>query len=432
MTKKSGQTKNDIAWEKLFNHYDILNEIERFGFYEIDSSTINQHRESRLMAKFDHIANLPKVFEENKLSILPISRYKYKIGHFKTHQAIENQPVEPTNFQIPDLETINYRNLYSENAALLFAFNSGIIDDLLGEKTCYTIAGRMSTGSFTFRIEKSIKKPNESKEDLVDVVNSQCEIDGGFESDNYLILIEAKNYAIDDFLIRQLYYPCRLWINKVSKKVIPVLMSYSNDVFNFYIYDLKDDLRYNSLLMTDHKIYKLAPESITIDDLFNIFQHIKIIVDPGNIPFPQADKFERVIDLVSLLVDRDLTKDEITENYQFNARQTNYYTDAGRYLGLIDKYSNPFQPSEKIFKITNQAKEFFTKSHKEKYLFLMRKILEHEVFYKAFEATKMGDIPKKSEIVYSLSNSSLSPNTKGRRASTVRGWIEWIWSQITD
>ena len=33
-----------------------------------------------------------------------------------------------------------------------------------------------------------------------------------------------------------------------------------------------------------------------------------------------------------LLNESELTKDEITSNYDFDPRQTNYYTDAGRYL----------------------------------------------------------------------------------------------------
>lgn len=32
-----------------------------------------------------------------------------------------------------------------------------------------------------------------------------------------------------------------------------------------------------------------------------------------------------------------MTKQDITSEYAFDERQTNYYTDAGRYLGLIDK-----------------------------------------------------------------------------------------------
>ncbi|WP_290879667.1 hypothetical protein [Fischerella sp.] len=44
------KSKNDIAWEKLFQKYHILENISKIGFFEIDSASINEFRESRLMA----------------------------------------------------------------------------------------------------------------------------------------------------------------------------------------------------------------------------------------------------------------------------------------------------------------------------------------------------------------------------------------------
>ncbi len=49
----SNPTKNDIAWEKLFEKYSILECINQKGYFIISSSQINEFRESRLMAKFD-------------------------------------------------------------------------------------------------------------------------------------------------------------------------------------------------------------------------------------------------------------------------------------------------------------------------------------------------------------------------------------------
>ncbi|EGP5438708.1 transcriptional regulator, partial [Enterococcus faecium] len=46
--------KNDEAWEKLFDKYDILNEIDRNEIFSIRSKQINEFREARLMTKFDH------------------------------------------------------------------------------------------------------------------------------------------------------------------------------------------------------------------------------------------------------------------------------------------------------------------------------------------------------------------------------------------
>ncbi|OBQ31093.1 MAG: hypothetical protein AN483_01815 [Aphanizomenon flos-aquae MDT14a] len=42
--------KNDVAWEALFEKYSILEKIHEIGYFEIESNSINEFRESRLMA----------------------------------------------------------------------------------------------------------------------------------------------------------------------------------------------------------------------------------------------------------------------------------------------------------------------------------------------------------------------------------------------
>jgi hypothetical protein len=130
------KSKNDKAWESLFKEFKILEMINKNGYFEITSKQINKFRESRLMAKFDHAIKLPKIFRQNKLTILPISRYKYWIGDFDIYQKI-NYPDKldliPVEFP-EDIESIDCTNLYSECAALNCAFNIRIIDDLVGEK----------------------------------------------------------------------------------------------------------------------------------------------------------------------------------------------------------------------------------------------------------------------------------------------------------
>ena len=81
-----GKTKNDEAWEKLFDEHDILSKVNRNGHFIIDSEQIKKYRESRLMTKFDHSVNLPKLFKDNQISILPVTRRSYIIGHFENYQ----------------------------------------------------------------------------------------------------------------------------------------------------------------------------------------------------------------------------------------------------------------------------------------------------------------------------------------------------------
>jgi len=428
---RSQPTANDKAWEILFDRHKILEEVEKNGFFEIASGQINQERESRLMAKFDHSVNLPDIFRDNDLSILPISRSKYVIGKFDTHFEVKyDSEIEVIPFEFPPgIESIDYTNLYSESSALHCAFNIGIIDDLFGEKTAYTVSGRMSTESFDFNIINSLA----NKAYSIKVKNSQCEIDAGFESNHYFILIEAKNYAIDDFLIRQLYYPYRLWSKKMAKKAIPVLMTYSNDIFSFFIYEFSKDEDYNSLKLREQKNYTIAPEEIQRSDVALVLNNIKVIAEP-DVPFPQADKFERVVDLLSLLLERDLTKDDITENYEFDRRQTDYYTNAGLYIGLIENYKDSL--TKKVtFCLTSEGRSILHKRPKLKYIELINKILERQVFYLVFQlALKLGGIPPKDAIckIISENRPDINDTTIKRRYFTVQGWISWIWDQIPD
>ena len=61
MPNESSSTKNDAAWQALFEQYGILSRIAKEGHVEIDSATINRVRESRLMTKLDHRSNLPRI-----------------------------------------------------------------------------------------------------------------------------------------------------------------------------------------------------------------------------------------------------------------------------------------------------------------------------------------------------------------------------------
>ncbi|WP_446403043.1 type II restriction enzyme [Coleofasciculus sp. C1-SOL-03] len=39
--EQQGKTNNDVAWEKIFQDYSVLDRLSQDGFFEIDSATIN-------------------------------------------------------------------------------------------------------------------------------------------------------------------------------------------------------------------------------------------------------------------------------------------------------------------------------------------------------------------------------------------------------
>ncbi len=433
------KTINDIKWEHIFDKYNILSEIKNYNMFFIDSKIINQFRETRLMVKFDHSINLPTIFSENNLSILPVTRNRYVIGNFSTYQSLpDNTENKILYCDFPNhIRTIDYNNLYSESSALHCAYLTKMIDYIVGEETFPTVSGRMSTSSFSFQIDCSIDTSYSlfARKFDIDVNNSQCEIDAGFESLNYYIIIEAKNYMVDDFNIRQLYYPYRLWNNKIEKDILPVLFIYSNNIFHFFLYTFKDLHHYNSLQLYKHFQFSIVPEPITVDDIIDIFEQTNIVDESDKVPFPQADSFERVYDLLILLVENNLEKTTITTRYQFNMRQTDYYTNAGIYLGLIEKYKKRNLTMKKTFvyyRLSSNGKKIMQMDLKNRYLAIAKQILQHEAFHKVMcgylENNYHLSIDAVTEIIRSckLNKVNMESTTVRRRSSTVYSWIMWI------
>jgi len=424
------KSKNDIAWEKIFEKHKILDEILLKGRAYITSYEINSFREARLMTKFDHRSQLPKLFSEHNISILPTSRGGYVIGKFDTFCAFNKNEIEITKIIFPTfLESLDYREITSEATAINCAFVSKILHDFTGEQSLLpTVSGRMSSSTFEFKIN------SDNGFYHINVGNSQVEIDGGYEGDFSLNLIEAKNYISDDFLIRQLYYPYKLWVNKISKKVRPIFLTYTNGIFHLREYTFDDLNYYNSIRLTNEKKYVLQEGVINIETIQYVLNSTRTVKEP-EVPFPQADSFDRIINLCELLKQKGgLTKEEITQNYDFDSRQTDYYTNAAKYLGLLEIKNENYQI---ICYLTNEGNFLFNLTLHERQIEFVKLILSHSVFKLTIKLFfENGIIPSKNEIVRIMKSSKLynvsSDVTYFRRASTIMGWINWIVNQLEE
>jgi len=270
----------------------------------------------------------------------------------------------------------------------------------------------------------------------INVGNSQIEIDGGYEGDNSLTLIEAKNYISDDFLVRQLYYPFKLWNGKINKKVRPVFLTYTNGVFHLREYEFANTNHYNSLVLVKHKKYVIQEGTFNLEILAEIIDKVKTVKEP-EIPFPQADSFERIVNLCELLNQKEfLSKEEITQNYDFDSRQTDYYSNAGKYLGLINTGRDPITLQTGCF-LTSKGKQVFNLNLVDRQKEFVKLIISHSAFKNTLKLSlENGELPDKEIIVEIMKRSKLydvnSDTTYFRRASTVRGWINWILNQIEE
>lgn len=420
---------NDSAWEQLFDKYHILDKVSSNGSFTISADQIKVFREPRLMTKFDHKVNLPQIFADNDLAILPITRGDYVISTFNAYKEFEAPSGDVQRVSIPSyIQSLMPQFLVSEAISLNCAHACGILNDFLEDEAIIsTVSGRMGSGDFEFNIDTSLGGT------WLSVSNSQIEIDAAYEGIHYLSLFEAKRDLSDDFLVRQLYYPFRVWSSRVTKPVKPVFLIFSNGIFYLYQYQFEIPGSYNSLHLIKQKNYIIETE-IALSDIENLLYTVRLTQEP-DIPFPQANSMARIINLIELLNAKPMTKDDITSEYAFDSRQTNYYTDAGRYLGLIDKERD--NERNIIFQLSRLGRHIMKLPYKERQLAIATQILQHRAFKDTLRLhLQCGEMPDASAIVQIMKSAELyhvdADSTYYRRSSTIIGWVNWILGLIEE
>ena len=421
--------QTERAWNALFDKYGIRSHIRQDGVSRIVAEQIKEFREPRLMAKFDHRKNLPAVFRDAGLGILPVSRGEYVIGPFELFEPLPNpeETCSPERASLPaSVESITPAMISSEPVAINCAWDAGILHRFLGEEHLFpTLSGRMGANPFSFRIGR----PGGGTASGISVDGAQIEVDAAYEGAHSLTLLEAKMDLAEDFIVRQLYYPFRHFSTLgISKPVRTIFLTYSGGVFFLAEYGFEDPENYNSVALLRSARYALDATTITRGDLEKLLNATRSCPEPGNIPFPQADTFARVVNLCERLAAGPMSKEDIEEAYGFDPRQADYYVNAAAYLGLAERESG--RGSRAV--LSGDGRQFAALPLSRRNRFLAGKILRHEVFRRTFRlALERGSVPEREEIrgILLETNPDLgnpSGKTYGRRASTVRHWTQWL------
>lgn len=439
---KSKEITVDEAWEKILEKYDIVNQIEKKGIFHIEASQIKEFKEPRLMSKWDSSEQLPSILKKNKINILPNSRHSYVLGDFILYQDIpelEEHVTKMTSVELPEYESIDIDNITSEANAINVLIISKILDDFLEtDENVGTFNGRMGTGSFDFNVDthRGVKRN-------IVVNNAQCEIDGGFENSDSVVIMEAKNVVHPDFHVRQLYYPYRLWKTKVNKPIRLVFSIYSNKIYRLFEYEFTDVNDYSSIRLIKNKNYSLQDTKISLEELIKVRNETKVKFDDNQTnknlpPFVQADSFERIISLLENMYDYPMNDEEIAELMHFGSnishnkpvyRQSQYYCNAGKYLGLFEKIKT--EGNEKKTVLTTLGKKIYKMQYKQRQLKLVSLILEHQIFAEFFDliVENSGKLPEKEAIQVRMRELNVCNEAQiVRRSQSVRCWLKWIFN----
>jgi len=168
-----------------------------------------------------------------------------------------------------------------------------------------------------------------------------------------------------------------------------------------------------------------------MDDLIDVRRNTRVLTDDNmdstTVPFIQANSMDRIVSLLENMYDNPMTDQQIAELMDFEPRQSGYYYNAGKYLGLFEKYSDDKQI---VASLTRQGINVFKLNYKERQLKLVELILQHEIFAYFFDLTNScGEIPDIGTIASKMKELNVcNDGVMTRRASSVQGWLKWIFN----
>ena len=419
-------SKNDEAWARLFGLTRTLEEVEANGYCYISADDLKNvgKREPRLMAKLDTHSVCPKVFRDNRLTIFPVRNGEYIIfrdpenkSYFKfSSHDYERQPeVHHPGIDLSTFDSYPGSQQLNESQAIDFAHLTSLLQRFTGESDLYlTIRGRLYSGNFSFELPSS--------NHAVNVTGVQIEVDAGYESRSTIHLIEAKVGRREDFHIRQLYYPYLEWSRKSHKRIVPIFLAYTNG--KYFLTEFEFASSFGELRIADHGCYVISESPIANVDLGQLLANTSEGSEP-NVPYPQANDLDKVIDLVSAVGNGTNNKVLIAEYFEFDERQGDYYANAALYLGFVRRSGHEFVLTELGTQLI-RTKSLQSRTHMMLVQIAKRPTLRRVLHLLLARDFRLDSISN-AEIADIIDRfTDLSGTTPGRRASTVRSWLAWI------
>ena len=249
---------NNISWSKIFSDYKILEHNFDIAPFELsaqqiktacqDFKDVNQ-KEVRVLCKQDTRNDRPQIFIDNGLFLLPVKNGYYKIIKGEGYVDIPSIETDINEYNSKldfKLDTSEIGN--SEMQHLDFAYASSLIRTFMNDESLVlTIRGRKYTPAFSFNVG----------EQTIETQSVQTEVDAGYEGRDKIVLIEAKNSATNNTIIRQLFYPYKQWKLHTKKDVFLLFFEKRGDVFYIWQYGFSDEHNYNSIELVKSARYRI-------------------------------------------------------------------------------------------------------------------------------------------------------------------------------
>ncbi len=213
---------------------------------------ITNNKEPRILCSQDSREGRPEVFQEMGLFMLPVRNGKWAILRGEGYAdlpPLANQS-SPYRSQL-DFSLQASKVGDSEMQYLDFAYATSLVRSFMQDDSLVlTIRGRKRTPTFSFRVG----------EHELEVRGVQTEVDAGYEGRDQIVLVEAKNRRVKNFIIRQLYYPYRQWSTNTGKPVKLLHFVSLEDSIALWQYAFTDPYDYNSIQLERTGRYRILEE----------------------------------------------------------------------------------------------------------------------------------------------------------------------------
>jgi hypothetical protein len=397
-------------WEEVISkkHIDVRAPVSYVTAKEVKEMA---HKEPRLMAKMDTVEDMPRVFRDNGLFLLPVSRTKYAIvkgDGFHVLEEAAKPSVHRTQFRFPT----SIEGVRSEGAFLDYALSSGVLGEFTGHERLYLVArGRRTTPSFRFDFFNT----------ELQVDGAQLELDGGYESleGETMISVEAKIGVPSSFNIRQLYYPFRTFGLKKPVRNVFFVYEPSSRAYMFWEYEFVPQDRYERIRLAREGTFQVKVENPVS---MKTFKNVEPTIDQ----VPQADSVDKIMAFPFRVAEGLDSAEKIKEAFGFTKRQSSYYRQAAEILGLVAMQHDRYL-------LTGEGERYVRLPIEERVTQMCRLLLSYRLMSEMWARLSVDPkaVVSKGDIVALIGRrSDLGGSTPLRRAQTMVAWFRWMQSHL--
>jgi hypothetical protein len=277
----SRRIRKKEKWSDIINRLNI-NISKPVNYITAEQIKQISNEEPRLMAKMDRLEDCPKVFRDNNLFLLPVSRREYAIvkgvGYHQLESIGEEEQI--THYaQIPFPES--FANFESEQVYLNYAYSTGLIERFAQIPLPNPPSQiRVNTPEFNVNIDNC----------NIHVNRAQIEIDAITESLKTIVIIEAKIGMPGSFNIRQIYYPFRTFHDKKKRvRSFFFCVEPKQSLYMFWEYTFNPYSSLESISLIHSKHYKILVSNVPSIKQFTDVRARKDLI------IPQADDVNKII-----------------------------------------------------------------------------------------------------------------------------------------